>query len=356
MAVLVPLIVYSWLALRWAIEQFRSESVLFRESERFDLIGWAIHLVRDRPPTPGAGEALLCFVLMLVAAWGVLPFMAGSLAGMVLGQVGIILAPAVLMALLLTANPRRTLKLRWPRFRYLAVAVALAVVAFPLVGELRVWVEWFFPAPEAVKTLMRDLGSKIPNLATGILVLALVPAVCEEVAFRGFILSGFQGEHRQRSAIVISAFLFGFMHVLLSLFQQLFNATLLGIVLGLLAVRSHSLLPGIVFHFLNNAQAVLLGEVTTNPRWQPLASLLFRDQERGLYDHGWLALGALATVGLLTWLYFDGKSDLKPAVGIGPRSRTRWRTQSRRSNRSASRNRTDSRRNWSTAQRRAMAP
>ena len=50
--------------------------------------------------------------------------------------------------------------------------------------------------------------------------------------------------------------MFGFLHVLLSLFQQLFNATLLGIVLGLLAVRSRSILPGLIFHFLNNAIAV----------------------------------------------------------------------------------------------------
>ena len=53
--------------------------------------------------------------------------------------------------------------------------------------------------------------------------------------------------------------MFGFLHVLLSLFQQLFNATLLGIILGLLAVRSRSILPGILFHFLNNAIAVARG-------------------------------------------------------------------------------------------------
>ncbi len=84
-----------------------------------------------------------------------------------------------------------------------------------------------------------------------------MPAICEEFAFRGFILSGLEREHRTRSAILLSALMFGFLHVLLSLFQQLFNATLLGIVLGLLAVRSRSILPGIVFHFLNNALAVV---------------------------------------------------------------------------------------------------
>ena len=52
------------------------------------------------------------------------------------------------------------------------------------------------------------------------------------MAFRGFILSGLEQQHRTRSAILLSALMFGFLHVLLSLFQQLFNATLLGIVLG----------------------------------------------------------------------------------------------------------------------------
>ena len=85
---------------------------------------------------------------------------------------------------------------------------------------------------------------------------ALVPAICEEFAFRGFILSGLEHQHRTRSAILLSALMFGFLHVLLSLFQQLFNATLLGIVLGLLAVRSRSILPGLIFHFLNNTIAV----------------------------------------------------------------------------------------------------
>ena len=32
--VLAPMVVYSWLALRWAIEQFQREEVLFREAER----------------------------------------------------------------------------------------------------------------------------------------------------------------------------------------------------------------------------------------------------------------------------------------------------------------------------------
>ena len=101
----------------------------------------------------------------------------------------------------------------------------------------------------------------------------MIPAICEEFAFRGFILSGLEHQHRTRSAILLSALMFGFLHVLLSLFQQLFNATLLGIVLGLLAVRSRSILPGIVFHFLNNALAVVLGSLVKRPVGRGRSSL-----------------------------------------------------------------------------------
>ena len=100
--------------------------------------------------------------------------------------------------------------------------------------------------------------------------------------------------------------MFGFLHVLLSLFQQLFNATLLGIVLGLLAVRSRSILPGIVFHFLNNAMAVSLGSVVRcivggagSSPW------IYRNPEDGLYHGRWIVLSVLLS-GLCCYLCGNG--------------------------------------------------
>ena len=56
-----------WLAVRWAVEQFNTESVIFRESERFAVGLWLRHLMRDREPTPSAAEGLFCGVMILVA-------------------------------------------------------------------------------------------------------------------------------------------------------------------------------------------------------------------------------------------------------------------------------------------------
>src|SRR5262249_23566303 len=157
------------------------------------------------------------------------------------GQLMILLPPAI-MAVLLTSSPRRTLRLALPEPRYFGLAIGLVVGLDPLVGELRPLVGGVFPLLPLVKASLGEVIGPSSGLASALLVFALIPAVCEEVAFRGFILSGLERQHRTRSAILLSALMFGFLHVLLSLFQQLFNATLLGIVLGLLAVRSRSIL------------------------------------------------------------------------------------------------------------------
>jgi sodium transport system permease protein len=89
----------------------------------------------------------------------------------------------------------------------------------------------------------------------------------------------------------------------MSLFQQLFNATILGIVLGLLAVRSRSLLPGIVFHFLNNAMGVARGFWLERAGDSGLIGWIYRNPGDGLYHWIWVALGVVLSGGLLYSLW-----------------------------------------------------
>jgi sodium transport system permease protein len=189
-----------------------------------------------------------------------------------------------------------------------------------MVNELRHLVEHWFPIPSVIRQSLSEMMSQIPNTWVAVGVLALLPAICEETAFRGFILSGLEYRRRTRSAIFLSALMFGFLHVLMSLFQQLFNATLLGVVLGLLAVRSRSLVPGILFHFLNNALAV------TQASWLPylesagVTSWLYRTPAEGLYHGVWVALSGLVSVLLFLYLWkvdrqgrFASDRELQPA-------------------------------------------
>ena len=317
--VLLPTVVYAAVALRWAVTQFQSEAVLFREAERFSAGDYLRHLIRDRQATPGPGMAILCFAVMLSTAWFVAPSLGTSPWSMVIGQAAFILGPPVLFATLLTSSPSRTLLFQRARWGDLALGALLAVALNPLVNELRPVVERLFPIPEVARKALAGVLEKIPNAGSALLLLAIVPAFCEEVAFRGFILSGLRREYRAWSAIVLSALLFGFLHVLLSLFQQLFNATLLGLVLGLLAVKSRSLWPGVAFHAMNNGLAVVLGLAQERPGFARVGSVLYRDTAQARYHYGWIAAGSVAAAAMIGLLVNrpdpDAKSVTGPRVG-----------------------------------------
>ena len=79
---------------------------------------------------------------------------------------------------------------------------------------------------------------------------ALLPALCEELAFRGFLLTGLQKSFRPRTAVLLCRFLYAIYHM--NVFRFL-PAFFLGVVLGLLTVRSKSLVPAMMFSFLHNA-------------------------------------------------------------------------------------------------------
>ena len=314
--VLLPTVVYAWLALRWAVDQFSDENVLFRESERFSLVPWIRGVIRDRGPRPTSAQAVLGFALIITASWlfaqVLLTTGLGGIGVVAAGQ-GVILLVPLVMAFLLTTDPAGTLRLRGAAGRYFAIGAAAAVAVKPLSAEFERLVQWAYPISDATRSVFESLLKGDTPLPLAILVFALVPAVCEEVAFRGFILSGLQSGRRTRSAIVLSALLFGLLHVFLSLFQQFFNAAILGVLIGLLAVRSRSLWPGVVFHAVNNGLAVATGAWIGLLQRAGIAGWVYRDAEDGLYHVPWVVAGAVVVAALVLHLWKFDRRDVGEA-------------------------------------------
>src|SRR5262249_40092688 len=131
--VLAPMVVYGWLALRWAIEQFQREEVLFREAERLDLKLWLRRLLRDKESLPSAGQALFCFPFIVALPW--LSLRPGGdrslLAYNAVRYLAFVAAPPLFMVLLLTTRPSQGLSLRWPPWWTWPAGAALAVLLLP---------------------------------------------------------------------------------------------------------------------------------------------------------------------------------------------------------------------------------
>ncbi|MCR9202130.1 MAG: CPBP family intramembrane metalloprotease, partial [Planctomycetaceae bacterium] len=176
----------------------------------------------------------------------------------VIQQLTMIACPALFMGIMLTTSLRATFRLRKPSWSAMGMGVALAFLVHPLSIELSsLMVErGILPPPPAegisrINDLLRSAQLSPWLLVT---VFAVTPAICEEIAFRGFILSGLAKGGRLGIAIIASSFMFGIVHMIP---QQAFNAALLGLLLSLLAVHSRSLFPAIAFHLCNNTIASL---------------------------------------------------------------------------------------------------
>ena len=87
------------------------------------------------------------------------------------------------------------------------------------------------------------------------LAMALIPAIIEEIAFRGFILGGFC-EYGLKFAVLISAIIFAMSHTSLT---AVIYSFLCGIILACLYLKTNSLIACIAVHFLCNALTITCG-------------------------------------------------------------------------------------------------
>ena len=94
-----------------------------------------------------------------------------------------------------------------------------------------------------------------------LLALGVVPGVCEECFFRGYLFNGLRDHFKPLGTILITAVAFGLFHVVLAggaAPERLLPSTLMGILLGWVRWRSNSLLPSILLHVMHNSSLLLV--------------------------------------------------------------------------------------------------
>jgi sodium transport system permease protein len=303
------------LAIRWAVYQFNQESVLFRESERLDLRRWVVHLVRDRRDTPSLAEAIFGVVLIFVVqfftnlAIGANPPASPSFRYFVLvlfvSQVVCIALPAIMMTLLLAGKPLKTLLLdRAPSAAAASMALVLAVLLHPVGLQLMHWIRELYPIrPEALHGIeaFAQLFQTAPWPWLPYVLLMVLPAICEELAFRGYVLSGLRHLGSKWWAIGLSAVFFGIAHTFVV--QQSMSAAALGLVLGYIAVQTGSLVPCMVFHLAYNGLMFVTSKLPELAQDQPALRSLFHQPSADQIVYNWpvVVVCALAAAAVLVW-------------------------------------------------------
>ena len=170
--------------------------------------------------------------------------------------------------------------------RQVLLVVALAVVAIPMVSWLEEWNKKL-PLPqvlqmmeEAATALTERLMNthSVGQLIVNILVIGGVPAICEELMFRGWIQRRLTGAMNHHLGIWIAAIIFSAVHLQ---FQGFVPRMMLGAMLGYAYYYTGSLWASAIVHFLNNSIACVVGFLIynnvleeTEPSWAVAIALV----------------------------------------------------------------------------------
>jgi len=145
----------------------------------------------------------------------------------------------------------------------LGSAVLLVIAIQPVVWFLG-WLNSLMPVPQTLEQIQLDQMEFIKNLMQGnyplifiLFNIAVVPAICEEIMFRGYIMRTFEKHFSAVTAIAASSILFGLFHLQPT---NLIPLATIGGALAILTYYTNSLYPAMAAHFVNNGSAVLFNK------------------------------------------------------------------------------------------------
>lgn len=200
-----------------------------------------------------------------------------------------------------------------PPWWLIFIGVAIMFVSIPVTATLTTWNEGmslggaFSKLEDLIKNLEETAKvatekmlnvNTIGGLLLNLVIIALIPAIGEEMTFRGVLQQSLTRKMNPHIAIILSAAIFSFFHFQ---FYGFLPRMFLGVLLGYMFYITGSLWTSILMHFVNNGSAVVLYYLDNKG--------LIEDAEHwGETQNAWLIVGsAIVTTGLLIWSWRKSK-------------------------------------------------
>ena len=169
----------------------------------------------------------------------------------------------VLLYFLITGLPiKQTLRLNKLSALDILIVIAIAVLAQPIAGFFAAISGLFFE--DNVTPVLKELG-KISYLKQ-LCIIALTPAICEELTMRGVVLAGYDKVSRGKAALATGLF-FGILHLNP---PQFLYAFVLGIIFAYLVRITNSIFSTVLCHFTFNGIQVTLLYLISNTHSEEL--------------------------------------------------------------------------------------
>lgn len=255
--VFVSTSIYAGAAVAIAARLFGQEAVQFADSSSIRTLFMRRFFKPADRPTTSQALLLLAIAYSINIFWQQALHSSGMFRGLhffeAVAAVMLILFVALPMAssMYLKLHMPTTFSLNFPPPRAWLSAFCIGLSTWILALGWYVIQERFLPMPEELEVQYRELLSPLAEAAAWkvLLLLAVIPAMCEEFFFRGFALSGLKESFGKFGAVAAVALAFGISHQ--SIFRLPITITL-GIVLGALVLRFGSLFPAMLVHMMHN--------------------------------------------------------------------------------------------------------
>lgn len=191
------------------------------------------------------------------------------------GQILFILLPALILSKSIYENVTFIIRVRKPRLGILVLFV-IGLIPVSLIIQSYMYIQDFvminlaksYPFIDNAKKILDKFdettaqsyasflsANSIIDYISVFLVVTIIPAVCEEFFFRGYVLKSFEFKYSPFISALFTSLFFSMYHIYP---YQFIPLSFLGLYLGIAAYMSDSIVVPVVIHFLNNTIAIIM--------------------------------------------------------------------------------------------------
>ncbi|MBN4046837.1 CPBP family intramembrane metalloprotease, partial [bacterium AH-315-P07] len=260
--------VYALMSLVVATWMFQSEEVILSEDKGIPLTLDRRAFTPSKLPTLGTSLGIFSIVMLLLFYVGAWAQGRNIHAGLLITQYLLIFAPVVAVLRYIKVDLRSALNLKKPA-PFSVLAVFVVTIPWVLINiQIATLQNKVLPIPdefaEAIAPLFELGGNETLATLALLFIIAVSPAICEEVLFRGVITTGLRRVLSGWATVLVVGVLFGLFHM--SIYRVL-GTGLTGILLTYFVIRSGSIYLPMIGHFINNAIAVMFETESVPESW-----------------------------------------------------------------------------------------
>lgn len=251
--VLMSNVVYGILAITFLGKIYSSERVLFGDgSSGVQLFERRRNMKKGGVPT--MGDAWLIIAVAAVAIVYIGGFMQISFGYYgILGTQLLIIGIPLAAAIYTKKNIKETFRIRGFSLSQLVGSIFMIFGAVLIGMLITAFSSMIFT--DSANNLQTDTEGLLgESFLSTLFVVAIAPAICEELMFRGYIFSAFEKRLKMVYAVLLTALLFGAYHMSA---VKVFTTAFIGGIICVSAYYTQSIFTGIIMHFLNNAISVV---------------------------------------------------------------------------------------------------